>query len=188
MGKTPKDMLGKLRKEMEGLSEGQVILIISKAEDNMKINTQILNNLIKKAFGLYITVNRPYSSLREILKRNGVDIDRIFFIDCITTTVKGSPKEDERCIYIDSPNSLTDISISITEALEAIKGKKFLFMDTLSTLLIYNSSGSLAKFSHFLISKIKLLKLTGIFISVEDEMDKSLLKQISQFCDKTIRI
>lgn len=178
----------KLEKELKDLSEGQAILIISKSKDIIKTNTQILKLLMDGNFGLYITVNHPYSSLKEIFAKNRVNINQMFFIDCVTKRVEENPEENERCVYVESPNNLTDISISIIEALEAIKGKKFLFLDSLSTLLIYNSVGSLAKFSHFLISKIKLLKVTGIFISGKEKMEKNLLKQISQFCDRTIRL
>ncbi|ODS41409.1 MAG: hypothetical protein A7315_15225 [Candidatus Altiarchaeales archaeon WOR_SM1_79] len=66
------------------------------------------------------------------------------------------------------------------------EGNRFIFMDALSTLLIYNSAGTTAKFAHFLMTKIKLLGLNGVFMSVEEGLDKQLLSQIEQFCDKCI--
>jgi KaiC/GvpD/RAD55 family RecA-like ATPase len=178
----------KLERELAGLAGGRAFLVISNSEDNAKINAQILKLLTGRGFGIYITANQPYASLVEMLTENGVDIKNLFFVDCITKRVKESPEEDENCIYIDSPKNLTDISISITEALEAAEGEKFLFMDSLSTLLIYNPADVLARFSHFLISKIKLLKVAGVFMSAERDMEKGVLRQISQFCDKTIRL
>ena len=67
-------------------------------------------------------------------------------------------------------------------------GKKFLFVDALSTLVIYNSPNSLAKFSHFLMTRVKLLGLAGIFMVVEKEMGEVLLAQIKQFCDRVIKV
>lgn len=182
------DIPPKLKRELRGLSVGQVVLVITKSEDIMKTNIQILKLLMDRSFGLYITANQPHSSLKQTFAKNGLDINHMFFIDCVTKRVEENPEEDERCVYVKSPGNLTDISISISEALEAIRGRRFLFMDNLSTLRIYNSPESLIRFLHFLISKIKLLKVIGIFMSAEEDRNKKFLMQISQFCDRTIRL
>ena len=67
-------------------------------------------------------------------------------------------------------------------------GKKFLFLDSLSTLLIYNAPGSLAKFTHFLMTRVKLLGLNGVFMVVEKEIDEKLLSEIVHFSDRVIRL
>ena len=70
------------------------------------------------------------------------------------------------------------------QAVRAIPGeKKFLFFDSLSTLLIYNKPITVAKFIHFLSGKMRMWRVKGIIISLEKESDKELLSELSQFCD-----
>jgi len=179
-----------LKQELSNLPESWIVLITSPAEEITKINIDILRIITGGGImGVYITVNRPYKTLIKHLERNGVDPYKFFFIDCITKTAGGRAERAENCLFVASPNSLTELGIALTQAIQMIPGnEKFIFMDTLSTLLIYNSAGTTAKFSHFLITRIKLLGLKGIFMSVENELDERLLSQIEQFCDKCIHI
>jgi KaiC/GvpD/RAD55 family RecA-like ATPase len=182
--------LSKLKSKFENIPQGSVILVVSDAEQILKININILKVLMKsQGSGLYITINQPYRSLSKIFTENKIDLKNLFFIDCITKTIHGEPERTKKCLFISSPRGLTELGIAVSEVLESIKSKnKFMFMDSLSTLLIYNSAGSIAKFSHFLMNKIRLSDVTGIFISIEKEMDKKLISQLCQFSDRTITI
>lgn len=177
-----------LLKEIQDLPEGSIYLIITTAKTIMKTNLDVLKVLINQGlFGLYVTINQPYITLQNLFNREGIDLNRLFFIDCITQTAGGRAERTSNCLFINSPSSLTELGIALTQAIQAMPpGKKFIFLDALSTLLIYNEAGTIAKFSHFLINKIKLLGLTGVVMSVEKEMDERLLTQIEQFCDKVI--
>lgn len=179
-----------LKSKFENIPQGSIILVISDAKETLKININILKILmIGETSGLYITINQPYKSLIKILKENNINIKNLFFIDCITETIHGKPERTRKCLFISSPKGLTELGIAVSEVLESIKKReKFMFMDSLSTLLIYNSAGSIAKFSHFLMNKIRLANVTGIFISIEKEMDKKLISQLSSFSDRIIMI
>ncbi len=175
-------------KEIRELPEGSICLIITSAKTILKTNIEILKILMSEGlFGLYVTINQPYITLQNLLNREGIDLTKLFFIDCITQTAGGRAERTSNCLFINSPSSLTELGIALTQAVQAMpQGNKFIFLDALSTLLIYNESGTIAKFSHFLINKIKLLGLRGVVMSVEKEMDEKLLAQIEQFCDKVI--
>lgn len=62
----------------------------------------------------------------------------------------------ENCVFM-KPQALTDISIALTQAVEGIgEGKeRFLFLDTLSTLMIYNNDKVVGKFAHSIVNKIR---------------------------------
>jgi hypothetical protein len=167
----------------------EAIMIITSGEELMRTNTQIVKTVMDdRNLCLYVAVNQPYARLKKTLESGKINTDRVFFIDCITETSGGKAERASNCLYINSPSRLTELGISIMQALQAMPGKKFLFLDALSTLIIYNSSKSIAKFSHFLITRVKLLGLAGIFIVVEKEIDEMLLSQIKQFCDKVVRM
>jgi len=180
----------KFLNDLESLPEGYITLIMVSAENYLTTNLHTLKYLCntKDLLGIYITINRPYESISRLLQTRGINVDKLFFIDCITVPVSGVPIRTDRCLFI-SPCDLTDLAVSVDEWISIMpKKKKFLFMDSLSTLLFYNSAGTIAKFSHFLTARMRLWNLTGIFMSLENENNPHFLDEISQFCDKVIRI
>ncbi len=171
------------------LGEDLAVMVITSGEKLMSTNIKIVKTVMKnKNLCLYVAINQPYSRLKKVMENGRIDTSRVFFIDCITETSGGRSERVRNCLFINSPGSLTELGISITQALQAMPGKKFLFIDALSTLVIYNSSKSIAKFSHFLMTRVKLLGLAGIFMVVEKEMEEILLSQIKQFCDRIIKV
>ena len=77
-----------------------------------------------------------------------------------------------------------DFGISITEAITALELKeKFIFFDSIDTLLIYNKEEVVLKFIHFLIGRIREWNVKGIIVTVEKT---EIIPQLSEFCDKVI--
>lgn len=170
-----------------------VVLITVSAEDYARANTEILKVLANddNLPGLYITINKPYITMKRSLDEAGVKTDRIFFIDCITKTAGGKPEDDANVLYLDSPQNLTGLGVAMAEALSDMPSEdkyKFLFMDSLSTLLLYHNAGTVAKFSHFLTSKMRVWGLRGVLMSVEKETDPEFVNQLSQFCDTVLKL
>jgi len=176
-----------LSKALNGYS---TVLIIGTADNLIKNSIDVVKELLKTHdSGVMITVNQPYTAINKIFKKNKVNVDKLFFVDCITKTAVQKSEKEEGVLFISSPSALTEIGMGMTEALESLKGKKkFVFIDSLGTFLIYNSSGSISKFSHFLITKMSIMGVDGIFMSVEKEMDEKLISELQSFCEKTITL
>jgi len=68
------------------------------------------------------------------------------------------------------------------------KQDRFIFFDSLSTLLVYNQSKSVTKFAHFLTGKMREWKIKGVLISLQKNTDERLIAQVSQFCDRIIEV
>ncbi len=181
-----------LEKEIDSIKPNSVVLFVVSGKNYHTINLEILRTTIqkKKFSGIYITVNRPFKSLKKYLEENKIDTERIFFIDMITKTAKEKMEITRNCLYIPSPTNLTDLGIAISEALSAMKdaSKKFLFLDSLSTLLIYNSKEVVAKFVHYLVTKVKILGLIGLMISIEKQIDEKLMYLLLEMCDKAVEV
>lgn len=135
--------------------------------------------------GIYVTLNRPFKTVKKELKENGVSTDLIIFIDASSKTA-GETKKTKECLYLSSPENLSDISFAMDQAVKALPKKKFVFFDSLSTLLIYNQAPTVAKFIHFLASKMRTWKVKGIIISLKKESDKELIEELTQFCDTVL--
>ena len=90
--------------------------------------------------GIYVSLNKPQKSAEEYLIKNNINTDKLFFIDCVT-----QEKTREDVLHI-SPRELEKLSFAINTFIKDIKGKKFLVIDALSTLLIYNNENKVASF------------------------------------------
>ena len=186
--KTMPELLAYLRK----LPKGVIVLVNVSAEDYVKTNVEILRVLANedKLPGVHITINKPYLTMKRVLEEEGVKTENLYFIDCITKSAGGvADKNDKNVFYLDAPQNLTGLGVIMNEAVSAINStEKFLFMDSLSTLLLYHSSGTVAKFSHFLTGKMRVWGLRGVLMAVEKESDPDLAAQLSQFCDEVVTL
>ncbi|MDO8622885.1 MAG: hypothetical protein Q7R52_01460 [archaeon] len=170
--------------------KGEVILLIVSAQKYLSVSMDVLKHYCntEKNLCVYVSVNKPYTTLMNLIKKEKINSDKLFVIDAITPTSSQS-KGAENVIFTGSPRGLTDISISASSAIKNLpKGDRMLFFDSLSTLLIYNDVGSVTKFAHFLINKMKEWNITGVIISLEKETDAKLSSQLSQFVDKVVEI
>ncbi|MCK5660651.1 MAG: hypothetical protein KAH86_04765 [Methanosarcinales archaeon] len=177
--------------ELKNFNKPGVILALTSAANYNRANVELLRYLIhhKKEPGVYITLNKPYTNVKNVLVEEGIDTRMILFIDAITKPSGGDAVDTGECYYIDDLKNLSDMALVIDEALLAIPfDKKFLFFDTLSTLVLYNNTGSVAQFIHFLSGKIRRWNLDAIFLSLEIESDAELLDRLTQFSDKVLKI
>ena len=153
------------------------------------VNEDIVKFLVsqQRTPGVYITLNKPAQVLERKFQMDNIDTRLIIFIDCFSRTGDDQIKREKNILYIGSPERLSDISVAIEQAVNAIPSeKKFVLLDSLSTLLIYNKSGTVARFVHFLSNKMRSLKVKGVILSLEKEQEKDLLSDLSQFCDARI--
>jgi len=90
---------------------------------------------------IYVSLNKTQKSTEEILKNNGVDTSKIFFIDCVT-----SDKTREDVMHV-APDKLDILLDAIKAFCNEIKSEKILVIDAISTLLIYNDENKVAMFT-----------------------------------------
>ena len=176
-----------IEREINCLKDEPVVLFLINSNYHLEIKIAILKQLVREdTSGIYVTLNRPYVSLIDMLQKGKINTNRIFFIDCITKAV-GQEEEAKNVLYAESPQNLTKLCLTIEEAGKALPSrKKFLVLDARTTRTIYNSAGTVSKFLHFLTNKVRLLGLDGIFLSIEKELDTEIEEQLRQFVDRVI--
>jgi archaellum biogenesis ATPase FlaH len=177
---------------LKNIKPNKVVLFVIDPKKYHTVHLKILKGIIeeKKFSGIYITVNKPYDALIKYLKEIKIPTENIFFIDAISKSVSQEIKLTENCLYIPSPSHLTDLGIALTQALESMEKKedKFLILDSISTLLIYNDFETVAKFVHFIISRLRVFGLVGLIISVEKILDERMINILMEMCDEVIEI
>jgi len=113
----------------------------------------------------YITLNKTYNSLKEMLKINNADTKSIIFIDGITKKVN-NPEYEEDCYFIDPETMLNEISKNVTDLLN--QGCNYLIFDSLTNLFAYNREATVEHFIQNLVNLLEEKNCKGLFISLKE--------------------
>jgi hypothetical protein len=163
-------------------------LMLAPPEMVNAMNISVIKNIITRGCTpLIITVNQPYKILAKTYSKEGIDPEFFFVIDAVTQYSGGVCEPTPRVKFVNNPANLTDLGIAITELLKQIPGeKKCIMFDSVSMLLIHIPTATASKFLHFVVNKLKLSDVSGIFLCVEKGLDPVILSQMSAFVDKIV--
>ncbi len=175
----PEDSL--VKESMSGFTDTSAFILSLETANYQKTNAEVLKYLINERgmSCVYLALNKPCSSILQILKNSGVDTTKVSFID-----VSAAAIEHDHPVV--SPENLTELSLMLSEQLEKIKGPKFLHVDAVSTYYIFHKSDLVETFVHSLIRKMKDKKVGLILLAINEEIDKRSLARLTTFVDKVI--
>jgi archaellum biogenesis ATPase FlaH len=136
--------------------------------------------------GIYITFNKPVATLTKLFEKVGLPVESLFFIDGIT--VVSSPVEERSYTFLGPATDLTNLCVATSRAVGRFDEEKFIVLDSLSTLLIYNEGRAVCKFAHLLTEKMRRWGTSGFLLTVEMNPKRDLVPQLAPFCDKVVKI
>jgi archaellum biogenesis ATPase FlaH len=127
----------------------------------------------------YVTVSKTFDYLSKTFKE-GTKQSNIKFIDCISRSAgisEGSPN----CIYVESPVMLEKMILEILNNFKGMKRDldKFIVIDSLSALMIYNDPEIIREFMSVVMNRSRSENIHVVSILVEEEMDSSKLIQLN---------
>ncbi len=180
--------IAKLKKELENLPEDWVVMLETTSSKIVSISREALKILVGKRYtGIILSANKPCSSLISSLRESGIAKEKLFVI----CSVCGKDKKDktpDNVVHVQHSTALTEMAVALGEAMKSIKGKKFVFIDSITSMLIHNESKTLARFIHSILTKMRNQSTNGIIISMDAETEKEIRLEIAQLCDKVIRV
>lgn len=134
--------------------------------------------------GLYIALNKPCTTLQVAFGKAGVPSDRVVYLDSITNTAE---HDTESCRYLGRMRDLTSICVALTK-LASERKVGYVLLDSVSTLLLYNDTKSVARFCHAVAEKLRSMRLSGALVLVDMEEGKDMAAQMAQFCDAYVKV
>ncbi len=137
---------------------------------------------------VYVTVTKPYETLvREF--EYLTDAKNIKFIDCISRAA-GISKPSPNCIYIESPSMLEKLGLDIMNVFKEVDEitKKYLIIDSLSNLIIYNDADIVTEFFYHIVNRTRVKNIHTISLAIEEEGLEKQLNRLIYLNDKILKV
>ena len=136
---------------------------------------------------VYVTITKPYEN---IVKQFGelAESKNIRFVDCISRAA-GISKTDPNCVYVESPSMLEKLGLEIINIFKTVdeKTNKYLILDSLSTLIIYNDQDIVTEFFYHLANRTRSRNIHIISLAIEEEgMEK--FNKLLYLNDKILKV
>lgn len=181
---------GKMKAEMSGLDDNAIVIVSVKSEDHMVVVSSLLRLLLidRKQRGVYLSISIPSEQIIKLLDKDNLPSENLSFIDCISPMTGRIPEEKGLTVFVENPSSLEEVGMYSDKLLMKTPVPKFVFIDSISSLLIYNTDKAVREFVHFMINKMRLDNTGGVILSTEKKEAEELVKTLVPMCDKLIRI
>jgi len=173
-----------IKKEIKD-NEVLVLSLSGNYKKNMLNVTKDLSSQFERL--CYVTLNQQSKELIEKFKAEKIDLNKFSFIDGVTnTTAQISPAKN--CTFITAPNALTEMNIAIMKECKKKKAPSLFILDSLSTLLVYESPSILIEFVHSVVETVKVHKIKIAFTTLNADLNSPLMKDLAMFADNIIEI
>lgn len=162
------------------------------SKKHLEIDTEVLN-IITNDMGqqcIYVALSKPFSELNKLFRSKKINLSNLYFIDAISQMYGLKCVPVKNCIYTPGTPNIETIAASLQELLCKLKvEKKCVVLDSIHTLLLYNSLPETVKCSQSLTQTLKEMRANVVMISaVEGATTEKLIKELSKLCDVTINI
>lgn len=168
-------------KNIKNIKKYKNVLVIEEAQKMQKTIQGILKSIDKPI--IYIDLIKPVNSVLRDLAENKINTEKIFTIDCITKKAVGNVVRTENILFVQEPTDLTGIGIAVSQFLRSISGEKYIIIDSLRVLALYNEAAIVLEFIKSLLRNAQRSKAKVIVLSSRGK-DEILIKEVSQFFNK----
>lgn len=137
---------------------------------------------------VYVTVTKPYDTLAKQYEFIN-ECKNIKFIDCISRAA-GLSKLYNNVIFLESPSMLEKLGLEIMNNYKQVgEGiEKFLVIDSLTNLIIYNDPDIITKFFYHIINRTRAKDIHTISLAIEEEGLENYLNRLIYLNDKILKI
>lgn len=174
-----------LIKEIE---KNQFLLLLLEEDVCMDKIEEIVKSMEKTNNICYVCLSKPYADVYDDMKNRGIGVGKFQFIDVLSSHYE-KMESKENCTFLDSPTNLAEIRSAISKAIKEKKCSVVIF-DTISTMLEYQETSNIVRFTHdFLSAEREINKILYLILkhdSIPVEENEKLVKDLSMFADKAI--
>ncbi|MBM3281871.1 MAG: hypothetical protein FJY86_00835 [Candidatus Diapherotrites archaeon] len=180
-----KEFENNLHATLKQLSAGSINLLVVPLKDYSSTAHALLTYYhAQKTSGVYVSINKP---TQDILKGINVQLTQTQFVDAITALTGKGTEDTQQITFIDSPLALVELNLAISDRMKGlVSNQKFLVVDSISTLLVYNTPQSVEKFCHTIIAKNRGDNVIGLLLMINSDEHHDVVETLAQFVDHVI--
>ena len=172
---------------------GGVIMLELPTETYFELSTASVKFLTDNGFeGIYISFQRPFKNISSFFKHQEIDMNKLLIIDGATAYCGEVQDRNPRCVQISPAIDIDGLVQTICTSLSKLKSKeRFVFIDSLTTMALYEPFSEMARFSEFLISALRkrdIKNVTFLFNVSEDLSQKRFIKNMARYVDESIHV
>ncbi|HEX7628275.1 MAG TPA: ATPase domain-containing protein [Candidatus Methanoperedens sp.] len=181
-----------------GIKKGSNIMLIGPPMSGKEaiLNHIMYNGVVQNENAIItVTTRESAAHILEWFKENNLNLpmSRIGIIDCVTKTLGGASIENENIKIASSPVDLTGIGVKISQFFEEFFMKKNtqkiqLYINSLSTILMYSNIQTVFRFLHVFTGRIKAAGALGIYVIESGMHDDQAIATLKQLFDGMIEI
>lgn len=138
------------------------------------------------AKGIVINVSRPHVTLAEELGEHGVAVEDLYFIDCISKLLRAESTDEAQVLFLDGPTMLEMIAMGVDHFLDDVGPDGFVVFDSYGALITYNNYELVYEFTNFLANKLRIRKIRGFLVIVQDQLPDTIHGSLAQLCDRVV--
>lgn len=130
---------------------GVVVLTELPSENYFGYIGASIKKLVAEGYGgIYISSQRPYSNMKKLFTEFKISMDHLLFIDAASSAA--GDKQDNEVIHIGEQMDVNQLMRAIYTSLPQIATKqKFIFIDSVSTVLMHKRLSEMLRLAEFLI-------------------------------------
>lgn len=163
---------------------GGTFLLELPSDNYFFANSVSVKCLTKKGYdGVYVSFQRPFENICGLFDKYEINNDNVVVIDCASSK--------ETCVNISSFDA-DKLCEKIVNSLKNLKSdKKFVFIDSLTTVALYKKESEIKKLAKTLVKMINSKYFDNLLIlfNVSEELSsKRFVKDISSYADDIINV
>lgn len=133
---------------------------------------------------VYVALDRPSTVLKESFAEAGVKLDHVQFLDAAANDLRRTGGDDEaHSPYGHAPVDLQKVGMRIETICGELGPRAHVILDSLNALLVYNPVDEVAEFAHYLANRLRLLGLSGDYVSHNNQEWAILADRFASFLD-----
>ena len=172
---------------------GVIIMIELPINAYFEMNSSTIKLLTDQGFqGIYISFQRPFKNIFSLFESEGIDTSTLLFIDAATALSGEKQHEDPRCVPISPELDIDELVKAIYLSLPRLKSqKKFIFIDSLTTISLYKPLSQIMRFSEFLMRTVRKENEENvilIFNVAKDLAQKKFIRDVAFHVDQVISV
>ena len=171
---------------------GGSIVIEIPTNNYSQINITSAKYLIECGFqGVYLSFQRPFKNISSIFKNNGIDTNKLIFMDLATQCTDEKSNDNYECVDESMTLNIENICKTVNSYIEKLNSSNiFILIDSLNTLALYKSPEDIIQLADTLSQNIKnKSKKVFILFNVADDLcQKDFIKEITVQSDETINV